>query len=345
MKRAVQLLVVALCVVCVAATVAVAGKPPGGGDTGGGTVYYEAADPAGSGLGSLWSMNSDGSGKTPLPLVLGPPAFEAEPSRLLHNSRRWFLAIQDAGGTYPDGITHRDLFAVGEDGLGVPLTLTPDLEEDGSLKWAPGDTGVSFRGRRWDPALGTAVEAGIYFMPVAFDDQGIPFPLGQPALLVQIERPDSSGYGVTTATYTHDWSPDGTKVAYDVWSPEQSQMILVCDLATGISSLLVSFPANAWGGSPAWSPDGVTLAFSLNNSIETINVNDPQATRKQILPAAVWTWYATPTWSPTGSHIAYDLTKITQKTPHNYVGRTTADGRGSTSLTRDLDWALSIGWR
>ena len=71
------------------------GGKPGGGDGGGsvgtGTIYYNVYNEG------LWSMNPDGSDKTPLP-VGGVPSMALHPE---DGGGRWFLQFQKVDGSYP----------------------------------------------------------------------------------------------------------------------------------------------------------------------------------------------------------------------------------------------------
>nr|MBA3725986.1 hypothetical protein [Armatimonadota bacterium] len=61
--------------------------------TGGGTIYFAH-------YGLTYTMNSDGSNKTPLAL----PDSQGNPSRVLYGGHRWFLkARQISGEFYPNG--------------------------------------------------------------------------------------------------------------------------------------------------------------------------------------------------------------------------------------------------
>ncbi|MHC4357102.1 MAG: hypothetical protein ACYS0H_30765 [Planctomycetota bacterium] len=68
-------------------------KPPGdgGGSVGTGTIYYLSS--------GLWSMNPDGSGKTPLLAGGGDASIARHPAE----GDRWFLQVREieGGGFYP----------------------------------------------------------------------------------------------------------------------------------------------------------------------------------------------------------------------------------------------------
>jgi hypothetical protein len=328
------------------ATFGVAGKPGGGGggsgNTGGGTIYFSAGFGASFGLNS---MNSDGRGKTALPLNV-----RGTPSRLLHGGHRWFLTSRRiVDETYPNGGFRQEKFAVRDDGnedFTVQLTDDPDLQFL-SLIWAPGETAdagfVSGFARRWvfdgvdwviDPD-----SVGIYTATVLFDEQGNVTGLAAaPAPLVSVGVVADEGEWWPAAYNWHfDWSPDLTEIVY---SNADRSALLTLDLITGEVWTLTTgnFP---WGAK--WSPAGNLIVFSNGSgNIETIAWDGTG--RKEIIRADVTYYYLYPDISPTGSHIVY--ARIPHGSLEGDLYRATISGATKVNLTKGIaGFENSAGWR
>lgn len=302
----------------------------GGGDTGGGTIYFNSSDLAGT--GGFAMMNSDGSGKTLLPLRAG------EPSRLLHAGHRWFLRLQGiAGETYPDGVERYEIFAYRDDGVSVQLTDDPDLEPAVTVRWQPGDDAMSWTGQRWDSLTGQVVEAGLYEALLVYDEFGDLAGIVPESVGLLLPEPDIG---------THDWSPDGSRIVYDLLSTNE---LRIADLLTGEVYLLYAGPA----AQAVWPPDGSTIAFHEAKFLGDILTIKPDGTGlKTILRShggkAISVLH--PHWSPTGSHLVYlhyDHGQGFENASDVYRAR--ADGSGKTNLTPESDGegvhAFPVGWR
>ena len=243
----------------VGTNLSLAAKPGGGGGggsggTGGGTIYFMTGS---SGSYVINAMNSDGTGKTALPLNE-----TGTPSRLLHGGHRWFLTTRAiAGETYPNGSYLSETFAVRDDGnedFTVQLTDDPELSFlVGSRVWAPGETAdaglLTGLARRWvfdgvawiiDPD-----SVGIYAATVQFDEQGNVTGLAAaPELLVSVGLLPGSNSWPDVDNWLFDWSPDLTEIVY---SNEDRTNLLVQDVMTGAVRSLTT------GGNPygaKWSP-------------------------------------------------------------------------------------------
>ena len=331
MKRVVQLLAV-LCVVCMAASAVVAAKPPGG-DIGGGTLYFAVPVVHNSvPTGQVWSMDANGSAKTPLPRYqgyLGMP----EPSRLPHGGHRWFL--EAAEGT--------TLYAVRDD---CDLDINPSspnrvvLVSDPNMgltttgaRWLPGDTAVSFR-------AGLA-GGGIYVLPIDFSTGT---PNADPAG-VTLVLPDSLTGGVAG----HDWVANTT--------------YLVCEDGQGAGALRL-FDAASPGAllsdlglaTREWdlSPDGGTIAYIVGGRCLETRSLPGGTTRRLVLPVCSpsrhsVTYSGWPRWSPSGAYLAYGerTSKAGPSRPMSSdICRITASGERKTNLTNDTAAYVSlIAWR
>jgi hypothetical protein len=342
MKRAVQILVV-LTVLALGATCAAAARPPGGGDTGGGTIYFTVS--LSRDQVQVWSMNSDGSGKTALPVYLA-----GEATRQLHGGRRWFALLQRVGA-YPDGKDQYELFAVSDAGESVQLTSDQNLKEFERcpVRWAPGDAAVSWVARKVD-ADGNWIEGGIYSAGISFDPgTGVPSLVTNPTLLVPSEPRSNENWGLVPSIEYHDWSPDGDRIAYTHLVGSTGRLLItltVIDLSSGESSVLLEDSGNEI----EWSPDGNTIAFSSGAGIETISLADG-ARRLVIAQVFSGQYYSLlvgyPQWSPGSSRIAYWYAKNPLKNGAEYdVHRIAPSGSGDTNLTRDVTQPVCpVAWR
>jgi hypothetical protein len=337
---AIVLTVVSLAIV----NLSLAAKPGGGGGsggTGGGTIYFMSGSGANFGVSS---MNSDGTGKTALPLNV-----KGTPSRLLHGGHRWFLASRTiAGETYPNGSSRSERFAVRDDGnedFTVQLTSDPDLQFL-STSWAPGETAdaglLSGFARRWvfdgvdwviDPD-----SVGIYTAIVLFDGQGDVAGLAAaPAPLVSVGVVPGSSPGVwwpAAYNWHFDWSPDLTEIVYS--NADRSALLAHNVITDDVRTLTTGKePFHA-----KWSPAGNLIVFSTGyGNIETIT---PDGTgRKEIIRAGVSYYYLYPDISPTGSHILY-----LRYGSENDLFRATSSGATKANLTSGIvGYESSAGWR
>ncbi len=383
MRRAAQLLAV-MCVVVLVATAAVAGgkKPPGGEDpsTGGGTIYFTVTEwiSASEYASWVWTMNSDGSNKTALPVRAflgdinqGEVIQRAQPSHQLHNGQRWFLQVwqlDPSQGTYPDGRPLRELVAISEDGA-TSVQLTADDPSDGSLlepvqgwvRWTFDDAKVSWPARLWQE--GEVVSGGLYSLAIAFDESGTPAPAPEgPGLLVEANLYSLPGYPDDPPLpdiWGHDWSPDSTAIVYGR-RVDGVRTLTIVDAADP------STPSDLTEGwDPQWSPDGGAITFKGiqdgGSGLDALWTIGPDGSDCKIIFADTEKpkngiqaeWHHNPCWSPTASHIAcarqtYDTTVSVSCSD---VVRATADGSQQTNLTRDLDtrrldlYAVLIAWR
>jgi hypothetical protein len=312
----------------------------GGGSTGGGTIYFGARDA--NGAYRLHSMNSDGSGKTALPL-----SGAGSPSQLLHGGHRWFvspLAIERE--KYPDGLYRYEQLAYrddGNEGVSIQLTDDPAFQLIGRWSWAPGettDTGlIGGFGRRWvfdgvdwvvDPAT-----VGIYTATVLFDLQGNVLGLeAPPAFLASVGVVDGNW---PDAYYRFDWSPDLTEVVYksDDWSAFR-----ILNLLTGEIRTLTT---GGLGGDPRWSPAGNLIVF--NSGVGSIETIAPDGTgRREVIRWGVSYGYYYPEFSPTGSHILYN--RIPHGSLESDLYRATPSGSNKVNLTSGIAGPeTSYGWR
>jgi hypothetical protein len=301
----------------------------GGGSTGGGTIYFVS--------GSFGQMNSDGSEKTPLPVPAG------EPSRQLHAGHRWFVRGAVVAGFYPNGDQRYELFAYRDDGVVVPLTNDADLQPGvgrgigygaDDVRWQPGETRISWVAQRWDSARGVVVEAGIYQAALAYDALGNLTGIAPGSVALLLPTPDVG---------THDWSPDGSRIVYDLLSTRE---LRIADLVSGDVTLLYAGPAYR----PVWSPAGSAIAFQESVYRGDIMTIKPDGTSLKTVIRSQGRSHSQPTvwgpsWSPTGSHLVYEQYTINNWIITSYVYRARADGSASVNLTPESSNAVPLAWR
>jgi hypothetical protein len=219
-----------------------------------GKVFY-TSDTALQG-NALWSMNADGSGKQ---LLAYQPRLcdYAQLSHQVHQGHRWYLEFR----TSPTPANGLALFAVRDDGdpdFVVPLVDDPDLEFN-LIRWAKDDSFVSFTAS--DALDGTDLDH-IYGAELDFDPEtGLPFLAGEWSPVVDGEQADFHDIRA------YDWSPDGTKVVYQLTGNPGSTSAMIADFVTGTTRV---FAAN--GYAPVWSPDGTRIAYTLSDGIYVSNL-------------------------------------------------------------------------
>ncbi len=313
-----------------------AGKPSGGGGTGGGTIYFGYN-------GGTWTMNSDGSGKTLLPVG-------GVPSRALHGGQRWFLNIQGIPGEfYPNGLQRGEIFAVRGDGNAAftrQLTLQADLQPLGDGQWMPGDAGISWIARRWNTGSSTVVGGGIYRASIVFDSDGnVVGLLDQPVAPTVSEALVQGDFqnDVVPNISNHSWAPDGVQCLYGERSTTAGQWgsVWIADLFGG-----KRFLVTAGGG--CWSPTGDKIAYTGGEGIYTISPDGSAAKLIIRSPGQVGGAAAGAVWSPTGSHLIHikRTGSIADSSVVQNIYRTTATGTGGTDLTGDIaGLADTSAWR
>jgi hypothetical protein len=313
-----------------------AGKPGGGG--GGGTpagrIYYTQD-------GVAWSMQADGTDKQLTPYEEGPRTEFL--SYRLHGGHRWYLEVRWSA----EAPWEHSLFAVrddGDPGSSVLLLNATDVGDNllwlDTIRWGQDDSFISFT------ALATVTlpdgscgydPAGfhtLYAAEVVFDASGRPALTMSPTAVLAGETAGERDIA------WYDWSPDGSQVAYDLWSPPGSghYALKIADRLTGQIRLLAAESVE-----PAWSPYGSRIAFRdlSEGGICTIR---PDGSGELRLTNSGFA----PVWSPDGKHIAYTSSASPKNVAYD-VFRVSASGGSAVNLTRDISGDAGVhpgfGWR
>jgi len=323
-----------------------------------GTIYFNYNNGSAQ---QVCSMKPDGTSQTALPVL---NAFGAEPSRVLHGGKRWFVTLQTIPNEFyppdPDGnlYARQELFAVSQRGEWFQLTDNPAIEAF-DPRWTLGAGGVDGRitvvAYRWvQDANGKSIsiEPGVYSIDVDPETWTSAPPAPQsPQRLDTILLPvacDAVGCYADVSGY--DWSADGTHVVYAA-----SDGLYVTRASDGTSGQLLSVSGAA---APRWSPvqgNGRTqILFGVGGgSAGRIDrVNDDGTGWVTMVPAgstsSIWIIDNSARWSPSGTHLIYNQwtmdKKVWYRVKTSHVYRAAADGSGKIDLTTQMTFCYGLGW-
>ena len=94
------------------------------------------------------------------------------------------------------------------------------------------------------------------------------------------------------------WSPDGLRLAYEVWWPSEEQGVWLYDTQAGTATRIATTEGAAYG--LHWSPDGLRLAYPLATPAE-IRLWEPRSGAETSLSAEA----ESVSWAPDGQRLVY----------------------------------------
>jgi Tol biopolymer transport system component len=154
---------------------------------------------------------------------------------------------------------------------------------------------------------------------------------------VWVMNADGSGQTQVThdtgGVFMPSWSPDGTKIAYELRASGTSQIVVIN--ANGSNQQALT-SASLNSENPAWSPDGTKIAFDSDRGVTglpeiyVMNANGSSQT-----PLTTDTYSATaPAWSPDGTKLAFTGTYIVvSNSTTTHITIINANGTGEHQLT------------
>ena len=263
---------VALLLVLVATAVFVGSRRPAPspfGETSNGTVLYGGAD------GDIYAL--DTATNEAVPLIVGPMV-DSDPVASPDGRRFTFTRRASGASSFA-------LMVVDADGT-EPRTLIEGLTDPSALAWAPSSDRLALIGaiggvrglwvvgldgtttmvRQEQPGTGDGLLQEPHWLPSGDELLFLAGPIDTEALSVGLYRvrTDATDLRVVQAPSIPGparlaMSPDGSRVAYDVQTPDGSQIHIV-DIETLVDTV-VAFRSVADDRRPQWSPDGTRLLF------------------------------------------------------------------------------------
>ncbi|MCD4814157.1 hypothetical protein K8S19_10755 [bacterium] len=152
--------------------------------------------------------------------------------------------------------------------------------------------------------------------------------------LGKIWKIDTSGFNLETliaegANYSPTLSPDGTLLAF-IAKQNQSRSLFIRMLATGDEWEVTKFPSTHQVDSPAWSPHGMYLAFTVS-LFEKVNVWSVRKDGAELTRLTRDGLSNSPAWSPDGDKLAFSSGR--QDPYHWQLWAMNQDGTGQFSIT------------
>ena len=294
----------------------------------------------------LYVMNADGTGLRRLTrnTELGDPAWSPNGRKLV------FVERVERGGApcRPAGRCHEEIYVINADGTGL-RRLTRNAVFDGNPVWSPDGRRIAFvrdrdrqtanifvmnadgsDQRRLTPNLRRRPWIELAWSPdwkkIAFVASGG----HRGAADIFVMNADGSGLRNATNTVTTSfdfaWSPDGRRIAYLEGSLGGAPLTVVNADGTGKQQL--TGPLMVDLGSPSWSPDGRTLAFTGRGGDNYVVHAEGSGLRKLTAGPG---WDVGARWSPDGRRILFLSSRDVHRETDLFVMN--ADGSGQRNLT------------
>ncbi|MEP6469472.1 MAG: hypothetical protein ABJC24_06835 [Chloroflexota bacterium] len=220
---------------------------------------------------SIWLVRPDGTQRRPLSQQGAGPTWSPDSGRIAFFSRRDF----------PGKDQRNELYIVNEDGTGE-IRLTNDTAEDILPDWSPDSSRLAWI---------RTVDGTPHVFVMNADGSHV--------------RQLTDGPDVDDAA---DWSPDGSRILFvryldgaDPLTLGQGNAEIFTVSADGGEE--VNLTRNEqWDGYPAWSPDGLQIAYGVNDGQQfNLMLMDADGTNVRALPgapAAVTANDCCPAWRP-----------------------------------------------
>ena len=163
---------------------------------------------------------------------------------------------------------------------------------------------------------------------------------------IHVVSPDGSGLRQLTHLGGHaaldvHWSPDGSMLAFRVWTNGDYQLFV----ARADGSDLTNLTGSMGVGELAWSPDGSMLAFTaFQQENDDVFVVNSDGTGLRAVVESPFT-EAGPQWSPDGTQIAFERWPLRDRDPGTadiYV--VDLDGGEAAPLVTSPGWDTAIAW-
>src|SRR5215203_6769564 len=229
----------------------------------------------------------------------------------------------------PDGVDTRDIYTMNADGSGV-TQLTTEGEEHRPA-WSPDGSKIAYDSYHPVPSG----NFDIYVMNADGSNK--------------TNLTNTPGVGDGVQELDPDWSPDGSKIAFDRSSDSGNTSAIYVMNADG-SGVTQLTPAGGSERRPSWSPDGSKIAYdgyypldSGNFDVYVMNADGSSQTNLTNTPGmGNGVQELDPDWSPDGSKIAFDRSSDSGNTSAIYVMN--ADGSGVTQLTTAGGYERHPAW-
>jgi TolB protein len=164
---------------------------------------------------------------------------------------------------------------------------------------------------------------------------------------IYVVSPDGSGLRQVTDLGGHDalhvhWSPDGSKLAFRVWSKGNFELFVMNADGSGVTNVTGSMGVSEF----AWSSDGSMLAFTSfqEGSDFDVFVVNAYGTGLRAVVESPLTEHR-PQWSPDGARIAYEQWPVHDRDPGTAdIYAIGVEGGEAVPLVTSSGWDTEAAW-